>query len=141
MAGEGASLCSFCLAAHITALIYAIIWVSNQWSNEFDAHALEHWVKGPCRVVGSEIVTWKLKRTKADEDKDWNWVYTAVLDVEILSVAIYPETGDVVEYDDTLISKGSEWPSYVAEMTGSEDCMHVQTDPEGIAVEFDQILY
>ena len=29
-----------------------------------DAHALEHWVNGPCRVVGSEIVTWKLKKTK-----------------------------------------------------------------------------
>ena len=128
-----ASACSFCFTVNLAALFFATAWISNQWSSEFDAHALEHWVSGPCRVVGSEIVTWKVPRTKNHHEKDRNWVYTAVLDVEILTVAIYPETGDVVEYDDTLISKGSEWPSYVAEMTGSEDCMHVQTDPEGIA--------
>ena len=138
--GSSAGWAFACTAtANITGLILASVWISTQWGNEFDAHALEHWVNGPCRVVGSEIVTWKLKKTK-NQKKDSRWVYTGVLDVEILDVAIYPETGDVVEYDDTLISKGSEWPSYVAEMTGSEDCMHVQTDPEGKAIEFDRIL-
>ena len=122
MAKKESIIFAFIFTANLIGLTLAIIWISTQWSNEFDAHALEHWVNGPCRVVGSEIVTWKRKRANdeysKDDSKDSRWVYTGVLDVEILDVAIYPETGDVVEYDDTLISKGSEWPSYVAEMTG-----------------------